>query len=131
MNNFKMIVDRYSYTELTPALILQVLTELHTNACLTPTATTYLVDKIVSIYPIESKRESLKYYLLMYIKYFNNGHFPQNNDQVKQTEDDKIVEDGCEIDPNDVINLKPEDCRDMKYDVEFLKKIGWENPDGQ
>ena len=134
MNNYKIIIDKYKPKVLkgiTPDIILQILVELCQNISkLTPEIKTYLIDILTENYPLEEKKENLKYFLIMYIKYFDDKDITKNTPIIQTPSKIYKLEEGCETNPSDVINLKPEDFKDMEYDEEFLKKLGWK-PDGR
>lgn len=130
MINYKDIVDKYKPNK--PEILLNLIIDLHNNSCqLTPEIKLYIINRFKNNDLPKKEQDEHIFYLIKIIEYYT---YLINIPKLTPTKEQEINaknkdEEALQTNPNEIINLKPEDFKKKEYDYEFLKKLEWENPD--
>lgn len=104
--------------------------ELKQHGLTKKTLTANLVDQILKIFEnndfMEIYRRKYRNYLIYYITHLSNTMLVPTIGEKNEEKEivNSVIEEGCETPKDQIINLKPEDFKDMEYDEEFEKILG-------
>ena len=129
MVDYKGIIEKYRNKGIKTTEIKGIFASLREAGATREDLTKDLQESILNLFKggrTEEKQEYYNTFLLDIIAFFSLSMLKPGS----EAKEHKKTEEGCETPSEDAIYAKPEDFEDMDYDEEFLKDVGWENPDG-
>lgn len=130
MASYKDIIDQYRGKQIKPPEIMNIFASLKEAGASRQDITKDLQSDILSLFEADRTKEQQEYFntfLLDLISFFSTFMLKPTAQVEPEVE---VVEEGCETAPEDMIYPNPKESQPIHYDKEFLKTVGWENPDG-
>lgn len=136
MSNYKNIISQHKPNNLNDldlgGAILKILKDLQDNQCanITPEIQDSISDLLINPKLSQEDKDDLKTIIIQYAEHYGKLLFDKTPQQPEQQNITPKIEDGCELRPSEQLHLRPEDCKPKEYDIEFLKLLDCEDPDG-